>query len=143
MERALLADMTKLSLSAQTSSLELFHSLLTKIAPKSVAFSTEMTSARMQLANFHNSENADRVQDITKSGEQTWKIKLLRSKKGEQDSCNISFHVLPQGMVLDTLLPSQECQISSVLFNLPTVKSSSPQSANPTRPSDISTRIYY
>ncbi|KAL1436726.1 hypothetical protein MTO96_049405 [Rhipicephalus appendiculatus] len=45
-ERTLLADMVNLSSSAQISSMESFNSLLTKFAPKSVAFSSEMMRAR-------------------------------------------------------------------------------------------------
>ncbi|KAL1479046.1 hypothetical protein MTO96_052184 [Rhipicephalus appendiculatus] len=88
-ERTLLADMVNLSSSAQTSSLESFNSLLTKFAPKSVAFSSEMIRARTQLAILHNNENAGRAQSTTKSGEQKWKRKLLRSKKGEEVVCPV------------------------------------------------------
>lgn len=89
MEKGLLKDMRQLSPSGQTYSLESFHSLLIRYAPKSVAFSSKMMRARTQLAALHQNENAGREQAVRKNGAQRWKRKVLRAKKGSEIVCPV------------------------------------------------------
>nr|XP_021325191.1 uncharacterized protein LOC101884910 isoform X1 [Danio rerio]XP_021325192.1 uncharacterized protein LOC101884910 isoform X1 [Danio rerio] len=79
----LLRDLQKLSGEYQTSSLESFHSLLIRFAPKSVAFSYVGMLCRSQLAAMHYNENSTRKQATTATGQLRWHIQYPRYKKGE------------------------------------------------------------
>ncbi|KAL1475488.1 hypothetical protein MTO96_037256 [Rhipicephalus appendiculatus] len=81
--KRLLDDIRQMSPSVQTFSVESFHSLINRFAPKSYAFSHQGMFIRCALAALHYNENADREQAVTKDGELRWKIRHPKAKKGE------------------------------------------------------------
>jgi len=58
--KQLLADIASLSPNYQTSSVEGFHSLILKFAPKNLIFSYKSMLCRLYLAALHFNENSDR-----------------------------------------------------------------------------------
>ncbi|KAH9366460.1 hypothetical protein HPB48_022141 [Haemaphysalis longicornis] len=80
----LLRDMEKLSATGQTSSLESYHSLLIKFAPKSVGYTPRTMRARTQLAALHQNENSNRSHAATKDGNGKYKRKNPRAQPGKE-----------------------------------------------------------
>ncbi|XP_049512920.1 uncharacterized protein LOC125940603 [Dermacentor silvarum] len=78
----LLRDIRQLSPSAQTYSLESFHSVLNGFAPKSTAFTYEGIKARTLIAALHFNENSEREQSHTAQGESQWHTKTSKAKPG-------------------------------------------------------------
>ncbi|XP_037498631.2 uncharacterized protein LOC119372223 [Rhipicephalus sanguineus] len=78
----LLRDIRRLSPEVQTFSLESFHNVLNCFAPKSNAFSEDGMQARTWLAVLHFNENAGRQQALTREGEERWKIKSSKARRG-------------------------------------------------------------
>ncbi|KAL1481106.1 hypothetical protein MTO96_050460 [Rhipicephalus appendiculatus] len=85
----LLKDIEQLSSDAQTSCLEGYHSLMIRFAPKSVAHSPALMSARTMLAVLHHNANTTRQQACGSDGEPLFKRKLLKSKKGNEVVCPV------------------------------------------------------
>ncbi|XP_016361867.1 uncharacterized protein LOC107703658 [Sinocyclocheilus anshuiensis] len=81
--KQVLKDVEKLSHHYQTSSLEAFHSVILRFAPKNVVFSFIGMSCRLYLAAMHYNENGDREQATTTSGQPMYKVVFPKSKKGE------------------------------------------------------------
>ncbi|XP_048011496.1 uncharacterized protein LOC125245092 isoform X1 [Megalobrama amblycephala] len=75
LHQRLLKDVGKLSRHRQPSSVEGFHSLILKFAPKNVAFSFLGMLNRLLLAAFHYNENANREPSV--------RVKWPKYKKGE------------------------------------------------------------
>ena len=82
LSKSLLTDIKKLSPAYQTSSLEGFHSLILKFAPKHTAFSNLGMPCRLHLAAMHFNENSDRMQAITKDGQPLFSSRFPKFKKG-------------------------------------------------------------
>ncbi|XP_063061927.1 uncharacterized protein LOC134454691 [Engraulis encrasicolus] len=78
-----LNDVAKLSPQPQTSTLEAFHSVIPRFAPKNVVFPYVGMLCRLYLAAIHFNENANRPQAQTADGVPLFKISLPKSKKGE------------------------------------------------------------
>jgi len=78
-----LNDVAKLSPHLQTSSLEAFHSVILRFAPKNVVFPYIGMLCRLYLAAIHFNENANRPQAQTADGVPLFKISFPKSKKGE------------------------------------------------------------
>ncbi|XP_063046055.1 uncharacterized protein LOC134440057 [Engraulis encrasicolus] len=78
-----LNDVAKLSPHLQTSSLEAFHAVILRFAPKNVVFPYIGMLCRLYLAAIHFNENANRPQAQTADGEPLFKISFPKSKKGE------------------------------------------------------------
>ncbi|KAL1437561.1 hypothetical protein MTO96_048836 [Rhipicephalus appendiculatus] len=78
----LLRDIRRLSPEVQTFLLESFHSVLNCFAPKSNAFSEDGMQARTWLAVLHFNENAGRQQALTREGEERWKMKSSKPRRG-------------------------------------------------------------
>nr|XP_055062763.1 uncharacterized protein LOC129445807 [Misgurnus anguillicaudatus] len=81
--KRVLRDVGKLSHHHQTSSVEAFHSLILRFAPKNVVFPFIGMLCRLYLATMHYNENADREQAVTKAGEAKFKVVFPKSKRGE------------------------------------------------------------
>lgn len=82
MNKRVLKDVEKLSPHHQTSSLEAFHSVILRFAPKNVVFPYLGMLCRLYLAAMHFNENAHRTQAVSASGKPIYKIKFPKSKKG-------------------------------------------------------------
>ncbi|XP_063072440.1 uncharacterized protein LOC134463131 [Engraulis encrasicolus] len=80
--KRVLKDVEKLSHHHQTSSLESFHSLIIRFAPKSTVFPFMGMLCRLYLASMHFNENSERGQARTSTGEAVYKIQYPKSKKG-------------------------------------------------------------
>ncbi|XP_052402604.1 uncharacterized protein LOC127949408 isoform X2 [Carassius gibelio] len=81
--KRVLKDIEKLSHNFQTSSLEAFHSLILRFAPKNVIFPFIGMLCRLYLAAMHYNENANREQATTTEGQAVYKFVFPKSKKGE------------------------------------------------------------
>ncbi|XP_057182524.1 uncharacterized protein LOC130549346 isoform X2 [Triplophysa rosa] len=81
--KRVLKDVEKLNHHYQTSSLEAFHSVILRFAPKNVDFPFVGMLCRLYLAAMHYNENGDREQAVTTSGQAMYKIVFPKSKKGE------------------------------------------------------------
>ncbi|XP_056613533.1 uncharacterized protein LOC130429144 [Triplophysa dalaica] len=81
--KRVLKDVENLSHHYQTSSLEAFHSVLLRFAPKNVVFPFIGMLCRLYLAAMHYNENGDREQAVTTPGQAMYKIVFPKSKKGE------------------------------------------------------------
>ncbi|CAM4598848.1 unnamed protein product [Leuciscus chuanchicus] len=81
--KRVLKDVEKLSHHFQTSSLEAFHSLILRFAPKNVVFPFIGMLCRLYLAAMHYNENSDRHQATTTAGQAVFKFVFPKSKKGE------------------------------------------------------------
>lgn len=76
-------DVVKLSPHHQTSSLEAFHSVILRFAPKNVVFPFIGMLCRLYLAALHFNENANRPQAKTRQGDPLYKLSFPKAKKGE------------------------------------------------------------
>lgn len=81
--KRVLKDVEKLSHHHKTSSLEAFHRVILRFAPKNVVFSFIGMLCRLYLAAMHYNENAEREQATTTSGQPMNKVVFSKSKKGE------------------------------------------------------------
>ncbi|XP_031418465.1 uncharacterized protein LOC105908557 isoform X2 [Clupea harengus] len=81
--KRVLKDVGKLSPHYQTSSLESFHSVILRFAPKNVVFPFLGMLCRLYLAVLHFNENAGRPQATSSAGEPLFKVNLPKYKKGE------------------------------------------------------------
>ncbi|XP_051283271.1 uncharacterized protein LOC127378466 [Dicentrarchus labrax] len=81
--KRVLKDVGKLSPHYQTSSLESFHSVILRFAPKNVVFPFLGMLCRLYLAALHFNENADRPQATTSAGEPLFRLHFPKWKKGE------------------------------------------------------------
>lgn len=82
-KKTVLKDIAKLSPHYQTSSLESFHSVILRFAPKNVVYPYLGMLCRLYLAALHYNENADRRQATTSSGDPRFKLSFPKSRKGE------------------------------------------------------------
>ncbi|KAL2087073.1 hypothetical protein ACEWY4_018132 [Coilia grayii] len=78
-----LRDVWRLSPHPHTPSLEAFHTLTTRFAPKSVALPFLGMLCRLYMAALHFNENAGRPQATTAAGEPLFRVAFPKSKKGE------------------------------------------------------------
>ncbi|XP_049524234.1 uncharacterized protein LOC125945894 [Dermacentor silvarum] len=85
----LIKDIAQLSADAQTSCLESFHSLMIRFAPKSVAYSPTLMSARTMLAVLHHNANTTRKQACGIDGKPAFRRKMLKTKKGNEVVCPV------------------------------------------------------
>ncbi|XP_047194376.1 uncharacterized protein LOC124851234 [Hippoglossus stenolepis] len=81
--KRVLKDVGKLSPHYQTSSLESFHSVILRFAPKNVVFPFLGMLCRLYLAALHFNENAGRPQATTSAGEPLFTVNFPKYKKGE------------------------------------------------------------
>ncbi|KAH7979744.1 hypothetical protein HPB49_010758 [Dermacentor silvarum] len=79
----LIKDIAQLSADAQTSRLESFHSLMIRFAPKSVAYSPNLMSARTMLAVLHHNASTTRKQACGIDGKPAFRRKMLKTKGNE------------------------------------------------------------
>ncbi|XP_039644212.1 uncharacterized protein LOC120551100 [Perca fluviatilis] len=82
-KKTVLKDIAKLSPHYQTSSLEAFHSVILRFAPKNVVYPYLGMLCRLYLAALHYNENADGGQATTSSGDPRFKLSFPKSRKGE------------------------------------------------------------
>ncbi|KAL1472768.1 hypothetical protein MTO96_022784 [Rhipicephalus appendiculatus] len=85
----LLKDIRQLAPSTHSFSLEAFHSVLIRFAPKSVWFSSDSMRARTELAILHFNENANKGEAITTEGLSQWKVKHPKARKGTAVACPV------------------------------------------------------
>ncbi|XP_034004897.1 uncharacterized protein LOC117497111 isoform X4 [Trematomus bernacchii] len=81
--KRVLKDVKKLSHHYQTSSLQSFHSLILRFAPKKVVFPFMGMLCRLCLAAMHPNENADREQATTAAGLLVYKLAYPKARRGE------------------------------------------------------------
>ncbi|XP_058486000.1 uncharacterized protein LOC131459881 isoform X1 [Solea solea] len=81
--KRVMKDVVKLSPHYQTSSLEAFHSLILRFAPKNVVFPFLGMLCRLYLAVMHFNENTARPQATNCDGEPLFRLQFPKSKKGE------------------------------------------------------------
>ncbi|XP_039537948.1 uncharacterized protein LOC120486154 [Pimephales promelas] len=79
----ILKDVAKLSPHYQTSSIEVFHSVILRFTPKNVVFPFLGMLCRLYLAALHYNENAGCPQATTASGLPVFKVTFPKAKKGE------------------------------------------------------------
>ncbi|XP_014675744.1 PREDICTED: uncharacterized protein LOC106815750 [Priapulus caudatus] len=75
-------DIPKLAPEEQTSSLESYHNVVIRFAPKSVHFHYSAMKARLTLAILHFNENSAREQQTNSDGSKQFRISYPKSKKG-------------------------------------------------------------
>ncbi|KAK7889099.1 hypothetical protein WMY93_024659 [Mugilogobius chulae] len=80
--KRVLGDVKKLSSDYQTSSLEAFHSVIIRFAPKSVVYPFVGMMCRLYLAGMHFNENVKR-QQATSKGQASFKVAYPKYKKGK------------------------------------------------------------
>ncbi|XP_030277722.1 uncharacterized protein LOC115584440 [Sparus aurata] len=78
-----LKDVAKLSPHHQTSSVEAFHSVILRFAPKNVVFPFIGKLCRLYLAAMYYNENADRPQAKTQEGVPLFKVYFPKAMKGQ------------------------------------------------------------
>ncbi|XP_064467916.1 uncharacterized protein LOC135378751 [Ornithodoros turicata] len=83
LSKYLLKDIPSLSPDVQTSSLEAFHSLLIRFAPKSVGYGPKTMKCRTYLAILHFNENSARAHAFTEDGELRYLLKRSKVYSGE------------------------------------------------------------
>ncbi|XP_048114993.1 uncharacterized protein LOC125304619 [Alosa alosa] len=83
LNKRVLKDVEKLSHHHQTSSLESFHSLILRFAPKNVVFPFMGMLCRLYLAAMHHNEHALREQATTSTGQAVFKVVFPKAKRGE------------------------------------------------------------
>ncbi|XP_016112775.1 uncharacterized protein [Sinocyclocheilus grahami] len=81
--KSTLKDVAKLSPHHQTSSLEAFHAVILRFAPKNVVFPFIGMLCRLYLAAMHYNENADRPKAETEEGVPLFEISFPKARKGE------------------------------------------------------------
>ncbi|XP_056612376.1 uncharacterized protein LOC130428401 [Triplophysa dalaica] len=81
--KRMLKDVEKLSPHYQTSSLEEFHSVILRFAPKNVIYSHLGMLCRLYLAGMHFNENSSCPQAKTKTGQPLYRLLFPKAKKGE------------------------------------------------------------
>ena len=81
--KLLLKDVRRLSPKFQTSSLEAFHSLINRFAPKHTQFGWLGQTTRYYLAGLHFNENSERMQATTLDGQPRYSVRFPKLKKGE------------------------------------------------------------
>ncbi|XP_031429046.1 uncharacterized protein LOC105898184 isoform X2 [Clupea harengus] len=81
--KKVLKDVEKLSPHYQTSSLESFHSVILRFAPKNGVFPFLGMLCRLYLAALHFNENAGRPQATSSAGEPLFRVNFPKYKKGE------------------------------------------------------------
>ncbi|KAL7373051.1 hypothetical protein ABVT39_009334 [Epinephelus coioides] len=81
--KRILKAVEKISPHHQTSSVEAFHSVILRFAPKNVVFPFLGMLCRLYLAVLYYNENADRPQAKTSAGEPVFKVHFPKAKKGE------------------------------------------------------------
>ncbi|XP_065146034.1 uncharacterized protein [Paramisgurnus dabryanus] len=81
--KRMLKDVEKLSPHFQTSSLEAFHSVILRFAPKNVVYPYIGMLCRLYLACMHFNENSNRPQAKTKTGKPVYRLLFPKAKKGE------------------------------------------------------------
>ncbi|XP_061599729.1 uncharacterized protein LOC133462479 [Cololabis saira] len=81
--KRILKDVMKLSPHHQTSSLEAFHAVIIRFAPKSVAYTYIGMLCRTLLAVLHFNENSRRPQAKNKKGEPMHAVRFPKARKGE------------------------------------------------------------
>lgn len=79
--KRVLKHVEKLSPHYQTSSLESFHSVILRFAPKSVVFPFMGMLCRLYLAAMHFNENSNRPQATTLSGKPMYRLLFPKAKK--------------------------------------------------------------
>ncbi|XP_056439643.1 uncharacterized protein LOC130376789 isoform X1 [Gadus chalcogrammus] len=77
-----LKDVAKLSPHHQTSSLEAFHAVILRFAPKNVVFPFIGMLCRLYLDAMHSNYNVDRPQAETKEGVPIYKMSFAKARKG-------------------------------------------------------------
>ncbi|XP_056231468.1 uncharacterized protein LOC130169075 [Seriola aureovittata] len=82
-EKRTLKDFAKLSPYHQTSSVEAFHSVILRFAPKNVVFPFLGMLCRLYPAAMYFNENAGRPQAQTKEGEPLFTVHFPKAMKGE------------------------------------------------------------
>ncbi|XP_049516299.1 uncharacterized protein LOC125942187 [Dermacentor silvarum] len=87
--KRLLNDIRQMSPHMQTFSVESFHAIINRFAPKAYAYSFHGMFARTALAALHYNENADKGQAVTLSGELRWKVKHPKARNGEASVSSI------------------------------------------------------
>ncbi|XP_052464668.1 uncharacterized protein LOC128021464 isoform X1 [Carassius gibelio] len=81
--KRIVKDVAKLSPHYQTSSIEVFHSVILRFTPKNVVFPFLGMLCRLYLAALHYNENAGRPQATTAAGRPVFKVTFPKAKKGE------------------------------------------------------------
>ncbi|XDV25389.1 hypothetical protein PO909_029312 [Leuciscus waleckii] len=81
--KRILKDVAKLCPHYQTSSIEVFHSVILRFAPKNVVFPFLGMLCRLYLAALHYNENAGRPQATTAAGQPLLKVTFPKAKEGE------------------------------------------------------------
>ncbi|XP_036956076.1 uncharacterized protein LOC119020683 isoform X2 [Acanthopagrus latus] len=76
-------DVAKLSPHHQTSSVEAFHSVILRFAPKNVVFPFIVMLCRLYLAAMYYNENADRPQAKTQEGVPLYKVYFPKAMRGQ------------------------------------------------------------
>ncbi|XP_056443945.1 uncharacterized protein LOC130380682 [Gadus chalcogrammus] len=82
-KKTVLRDIAKLSPHHQTSSLEAFHAVILRFAPKNVVYPFLGMLCRLYLAALHYNENSDRGQATTSSGDLMFRLTFPKARKGE------------------------------------------------------------
>ncbi|XP_056114874.1 uncharacterized protein LOC130091161 [Rhinichthys klamathensis goyatoka] len=100
--KRILKDVEKLSPHHQTSSLEAFHGVILRFAPKNVVFSFLGMLCRLYLAALHFNENAGRPQAMTAAGEPLFKVVFPKYKKGQYSAKPVKIE--PTFQYVDNLL---------------------------------------
>ncbi|XP_067312600.1 uncharacterized protein [Pseudorasbora parva] len=100
--KRILKDVEKLSPHHQTSSLEAFHRVILRFAPKNVSFSFLGMLCRLYLAALYFNENAGRPQTTTAAGEPLFKVVFPKYKKGQYSAKPVK--VEPTFQYVDKLL---------------------------------------
>ncbi|KAL1004808.1 hypothetical protein UPYG_G00050880 [Umbra pygmaea] len=77
-----LTDVEKLSHHYQTSTMEQFHNVIQRFAPKNVVFPFIGMLCRLYLAAMHFNENAERPQRKTAKGKQMHRLMFREAKRG-------------------------------------------------------------
>ncbi|XP_059386284.1 uncharacterized protein LOC132121128 [Carassius carassius] len=81
--KRIVKDVAKLSPHYQTSSIEVFHSVILRFTPKNVVFPFLGMLCRLYLAALHYNENAGRPQATTAAARPVFKVTFPKAKKGE------------------------------------------------------------
>ncbi|XP_067301001.1 uncharacterized protein [Pseudorasbora parva] len=80
--KRIMKDIEKLSPHFQTSSLESFHNVILRFAPKNVFYPYLGMLCRLYLAGMHFNENSNRPQDKTSTGNPTHRLLFPKAEKG-------------------------------------------------------------